>query len=70
MRSGSYLEAMERRRLVSAFLVFALSVCFLIWHGPSFPLLVVTTVAGLYATTKLFQARRRKRDPRSPFEQL
>jgi hypothetical protein len=61
---GAYLEEMERRKVITALLAFILCFGALLWHGPSFPLAVVTLCAGAYLITTAFRLWRLRRDQR------
>jgi hypothetical protein len=59
---GRYVEALQRKKVISAALVFVVCVALLLWHGPSFPLAVITVFAGPYLIANFFGLRRLERD--------
>ncbi len=62
MSGGEFLQAMERKKLVSSMVVLVVLVAAVLWHGPSFPLCVVTAVAAIYFVVKFLSLRRLKRE--------
>jgi len=60
--SGAYLEGLQRRAVISWLFVFVLGTAFLLWHGPSFPLTVLTLCAGLVTVAKAVGLYRLRRD--------
>jgi Flp pilus assembly protein TadB len=64
MSYGRYVEALQRKKAISAALGFVVCACLLLWHGPSFPLAVVTLIAGLYLIANVLGLRRLRRDSR------
>jgi hypothetical protein len=65
MSDRTYVEALARKELITWLFVFIVSVGFLFWHGPSFPLAVVTVFAALCLITKVLALRRLQRDRKS-----
>jgi membrane protein implicated in regulation of membrane protease activity len=62
MSDGTYVEALARKELITWLFVFIVSVGLLFWHGPSFPLAVLTVLAALCLLTKVLALRRLRRD--------
>jgi cell division protein FtsW (lipid II flippase) len=62
MSHGTYVEALERKKVMSALLVFVICAGLLFWHGPSFPLAVITVCAALYLVTTALALHRLRRD--------
>jgi len=65
MSHGTYVEALERKKVISALLVFVICAGLLFWHGPSFPLAVITVCAALYLVTTALALHRLRRDRQS-----
>ena len=68
MSGGGFLQAMERKKLVSSIVVLVALVAAVLWHGPSFPLTVLTLCAGLVTVAKAVGLYRLRRDRKSPTE--
>jgi hypothetical protein len=64
MTHGRYVEALQRKKVISGAFVFIVCAGLLLWHGPSFPLVVITVIAALYAIASLLGLRRLRRDSR------